>query len=148
MIAAPHTDDAVRVGATDKPAVYYSPREKSWLLAEDFEREIQGRVWFIRAGFHFDLSSVPRILWPVLASHELGVLAPLCHDWLYRHGGAAPCLPPMYYTRKQADQLFLANMTADGVPWLRRHAAYAAVRAFGAGSWQAMPPVPEPLLAA
>lgn len=148
MIQAPHTDDAQRVGPLDKPAVYYSPREHSWLLAEDFTRQIDGRQWFIAAGFHFDLSSVPRILWPLLASYELGVLAPLCHDYLYRHGGVAPSDPPGWYDRYLTDLQFLRHMTQEGVSAFRRYAAFLAVRLFGAFAWQDTPPAAEPQLVA
>jgi hypothetical protein len=150
MIYAPHAPDAKPVGAADKPVVYYSPSERTWRLAQDFIRQIDGFWWCIPAPFDFDLASIPRILWPLLASHELGVLAPLCHDWLYRHGGVPPwgTISPATrrtYTRAETDKLFLRQMKEDGVGWFRRNAAYAAVRAFGASSWQDAPPLTEPL---
>ena len=120
------------------PAVSYDPAACSWTLAEDFRRVIDGREWFIPAGFCFDLASIPRVLWSLLASHELGVLAPLCHDFLYRHGGnPTGCIvPPCVYTRAEADKLFLFQMKESGVSLLRRRAAYLAVRAFGGRSWK------------
>jgi hypothetical protein len=42
----------------------------------------------IPAGFVFDLASVPRVLWWLIAPFELSIVAPLIHDWLYRVEGA------------------------------------------------------------
>ena len=121
---------------SERPAVSYDPVARTWTLAEDFRRVIDGREWFIPAGFSFDLASIPRALWGLLASHELGVLAPLCHDWLYRNGGLTPSAWPVRYTRARADDLFLRQMKESGVSLLRRRAAYLAVRAFGGRSWK------------
>lgn len=137
--AAPHAPDAIAVGDVARPLVFYSPSERTWRLAQDFRRTIDGRDWFIAAPFDFDLASVPRVLWGVVASHELGVLAPLCHDFLYRNGGCPPdgCISPAHaYTRREADALFLEQMKEDGVSWIRRTVAYRAVRMFGGSSWE------------
>lgn len=138
--ALPHTLDAIRVGDPARPLVFYSPSERTWRLAQDFRRSIDGRDWFIKAPFDFDLASVPRYLWGLVASHELGVLAPLCHDFLYRNGGCPPdgCISPAHrYTRDEADALFLEQMKEDGVSWARRTLAYRAVRMFGGSRWGA-----------
>lgn len=90
-----------------------------------------GRAIVIPEGFPFDGASVPRLFWTVLASPaELGVVAPAVHDWLYRTGGQRGL-----FTRGEADRIFLRHMKAEGVPWLRRHAAYVAVRVAGGESW-------------
>ena len=93
----------------------------------------------VPAGFRFDLSSVPRVFWSLIAPFELSIAAPLAHDFLYRHGGQPPAgsiEPPRTYTRAEADRLFLTIMQAEGVaPW-RRIPAYLAVRLFGRSSWR------------
>ena len=124
---------------TPRPNVSYSPAARTWTLVEDFRATIDRREWFIPAGFCFDLASIPRALWSLLASHELGELAPLCHDYLYRNGGMAPTADHrglLYYTRAEADDLFLRQMKEDGVSFHRRRAAYLAVRLFGRRSWK------------
>lgn len=85
----------------------------------------------IPEGFVFDAASVPRIVWSAISPTELGVVAPLVHDWLYRTGGQYGAL-----SRSQADQIFLDHMKAEGVSAWRRWAAYAAVRIGGGGSWR------------
>jgi hypothetical protein len=92
----------------------------------------------VPAGFRFDLSSVPRFLWPLVAPFELSIAAPLLHDFLYRHGGAVYewTDPPEGYTRWGADRVFREVMALEGVPDWRRRVAWAAVRCFGWGAWR------------
>lgn len=94
------------------------------------------RVFTIPQGFQTDLASIPRALWAFLDDTELGLIAPIVHDYIYQYGGI-----PSYrgsqsagflYTRKQADHLFKELMKADGVEAWKWRAAYAAVRLFGA----------------
>jgi hypothetical protein len=133
----PHAQDATAFGGG--PLVYYSPSQRTWRLAQDFMGKV-GESWvYIPAPFDFDLASIPRVLWPALACHELGIRAPLCHDWLYRSGGNpewGSISPRRTYTRAETDRLFLELMKADGVSWWRRTAAYLAVRAFGGKAWR------------
>lgn len=92
------------------------------------ERGVEIRI---PAGFIFDGASVPRLFWLGISPTELGVVAPLVHDWLYRTGGQYGAL-----SRGDADSIFLDHMKAEGVSGWRRWAAYTAVRAFGRGSWR------------
>lgn len=133
-----HTDDAVRVGPLDKPLVWYSPSQRTWLLAEDYLGVVDGHTWYIRAPWPFDLSSVPRVFWFAVAPNELGVKPPLVHDWLYRHGGEAPTVSGnvVKYTRAQADKLFSDLIREEGVPEWKRRVAYIAVRIGGWRSWR------------
>jgi hypothetical protein len=85
----------------------------------------------IPAGFIFDLASVPRMLWWLIAPFELSIVGPLLHDYLYRVDGAREG-----YTRKQVDELFERLMYLEGISGWRRRAAYRAVRVFGGGSWR------------
>lgn len=90
---------------------------------------VQDYVYFgftrVPAGFEHDMASVPRAVWAIISPFELGPAA-LVHDWLY-HVRDRP--------RSKADKLFLAMMQAYGIPWWRRYAAYAAVRAAGGSRW-------------
>lgn len=121
------------------PTVTYYPDLGTWRLVHDFRTMDGDHELYIPAPFDFDLASVPRPLWSLLASHELGILAPLVHDWLYRSGGNpthGAISPPRTYSRRDADRLFLTHMAASGVGWLRRNTAYTAVRLFGGSSWR------------
>jgi hypothetical protein len=92
----------------------------------------------IAAPFEFDLATIPRIFWPLIAPFELSIVAPLAHDFLYLNKGDPPppaLVPPRTYTRADADALFRRLMRAEGIPAWRRVLAYAAVRVFGAPAW-------------
>lgn len=78
-------------------------------------------VYMVPKGFGTDLASVPRGFRNI-ASKLDGIEASVVHDHAYFY----KTLP-----RFQADALFLAILKAGGVPWLRRLAMYAAVRAGG-----------------
>jgi len=111
-----------------------------WVLRDDWSLAVDDGNTFINipAGFTFDLSSVPRPVWGILSNSDLGIDAPLTHDWLYQHGGRPPgTVPPTRtFTRAEADYLFYALATIDGVPRWRRVIAYLAVRLFGFWAWQ------------
>lgn len=101
-----------------------------WMLYESYEYRDGERVVRVRGGFRFDLASVPRALWWLIAPFELSIVAPLLHDWLYFTTGHG-------YSRKDADDLFRRVMKEEGVPAWRREAAYRAVRVFGRFAWRA-----------
>ncbi|MBS0171541.1 MAG: DUF1353 domain-containing protein [Nitrospira sp.] len=93
-------------------------------------------------GFNSDLASIPRLLWAIVSSFELSLIAPIMHDLLYRcggqvvlpHGEVAPA--DRRFGRKDADDLFLELMTRAEIVYWKRRVAYLAVRAFGQSSWQ------------
>jgi hypothetical protein len=118
----------------------YKTASRRWRLEQtyDYYDESRGRRLTVAAGFEFDLSSVPRLLWWLIAPFELSIAAPLVHDFLYRYRGEPPpgsVLPPHRYTRAESDRLFRRAMEQEGVGAWRRGAAYAAVRAFGRVAW-------------
>ena len=80
------------------------------------------------AGFEFDLSTIPRIFWPLIGPFELSIVAPLLHDFLYTHGGKPPAgsvgAAANPTTRAEVDRMFREIM-ASGRPGL---AACARVR--------------------
>ncbi len=88
--------------------------------------------------YKFDLASIPRLVWWLIAPFELSILAPLLHDYLYEHKGRLPdgsIDPVREYTRRDADFLFLQAMRHEGVGRWRRTLAYLAVRRFGWIYW-------------
>ncbi len=82
----------------------------------------------VPAGFHTDLSSIPRVFRSIIPQVGRQNRASILHDWAYEDG-----VPGM--KRAQADRMFLDVMKFDGVGWLRRKIMYAAVRAFGSTLW-------------
>lgn len=128
------------------PPVYvtYVAHRKTWILLADYKASVEvahdEEILLVDAliplGFEFDLASVPRILWPLLGSFELSIVAPLVHDWLYRYEGRPLGLTsifglPLRVDRTQADKAFLDLMLMEGVPAWKAKAAYFAVRWFG-----------------
>lgn len=122
------------------PVISYLDDRGLWRLDEPYSLTLEGHRIRIPAGFEFDLASVPRPLWWLIAPFELSIAAPLLHDFLYRHAGKLPedaVEPPKTYTRWEADQLFLQVMRREGVPAWRRLLAYTATRVFGGFAWGA-----------
>ena len=110
------------------PVITYLVSEKLWRLEATYAYQDGGHEITIPEGFKFDLSSIPRPLWWIVAPFELSISAPLVHDFLYRNGGK---VPSKTYTKKEADLLFRRMMAEEGVSAWRRGAAYQAVRLFG-----------------
>jgi hypothetical protein len=133
--------DAVRVADSRlPPPVLTFLGGRHWRLEADYAYRDGETTITVPAGFRFDLSSVPRAFWWLVAPFELSVAAPLVHDFLYLHAGAPPpgaVEPPRRYSRAAADRVFREIMEAEGVAAWRRVLAYAAVRAFGRARWRA-----------
>lgn len=116
-------NDAVRIErSTLPPVVLTYDSEDGWRLNEDYVYDDSGTTIRVEHGFTFDLSSVPRMLWPVIAPFDLSIAAPLLHDFLYRCGGSAPgsVQPLKVYTRSDTDTLFRKIMEQEGVAAWRR----------------------------
>lgn len=110
-----------------------------WRLEQAHEHRDGDTTITVPAGFEFDLSSVPRVFWSLIAPFELSIAAPLLHDFLYRYGGNPPTgsvTPPRTYTRAEADRMFREIMKAEGVSAWRRTLGYAATRIFGRSAWR------------
>ncbi len=121
------------------PVVTYNPTRDLWILDRPWALVRPEFTLRIPSGFTFDLSSVPRPLWPLCAIHELGIRAPLVHDALYQYAGEIPAewvAPTRTFRRSEADRLFRELMAEAEISWLRRWAAWAAVRAFGFLAWR------------
>lgn len=106
--------------------VSYNPDTARWRL----ENTVTIEGVRIHQGFRFDLASIPRPLWPLIAPFELSIEAPLLHDYLYFHRGLGQ------FTRGQADRMFLKVMKDEGIWAWRRWPAYVAVRLFGGFAWK------------
>lgn len=122
------------------PVISYLGDRGVWRLDQPYSVTVDDHHIRIPAGFEFDLASVPRPLWCLIAPFELSIAAPLVHDFLYQNAGELPegaVEPYVTYTRAEADRLFLELMRREGVPVCRRLLAYAAVRLFGSFAWGA-----------
>lgn len=120
------------------PVVSYMPVEDCWRLDQAYGYDDNGTLITVPAGFMFDLASVPRPFWWLIAPFELSITAPLLHDFLYANAGAPPTdmiTPYRTYSRKQVDTIFTEIMRLEGVVGWRRKLAYWAVRWFGGGVW-------------
>lgn len=106
---------------------------------------LTGATIDIPAPFDFDGASVPRWFRWLISKDDLGVLAALIHDWLYRTGGDPTGLhgylmlngERLVVDRKTADRMFRRFLLDDGVVRWRAEAAYLAVRIGGRSSWRA-----------
>jgi hypothetical protein len=128
----------IRDSTLAPPVVTYVVSDKKWRLEERYRHRDGDREIRVPDQFTFDLASIPRAFWWLVAPFELSIAAPLIHDFLYRFRGDPPqgsIVPPRLYSREQADVLFREIMKHEGVWAWRRAAAYRAVRLFGAAAW-------------
>lgn len=118
----------------------YWTGEARWRLDETYVYREPGFTLTVPRGFAFDLASVPRALWLIVAPFELSIAGPLLHDFLYRHGGRPPegTVEPQgrRWRRVDADRLFCELMAIQGVPLWRVIVGYAAVRLGGVFAWR------------
>jgi hypothetical protein len=137
--------EAAAAGFTRIAIVYngYVNGRPEWELTGEVRHSDPGLGCTLIApkGYKFDLASVPRPLWAVIAPFDLSTLAPLFHDLIYEFKGNLPSAdyvspyPARRFGQKEADDLFLRLMAAEGVSWWKRNAAYAAVRTAGWTYW-------------
>ena len=120
------------------PVISFIEEEHRWRLEQEYTYDRSGQRIIVPAGFKFDLASVPRPFWFLVAPFDLSVAAPLVHDFLYRYRGDPPpgsTAPPMVFRRREADGIFKEIMEKEGVAAWRRFLAYLAVRWFGGFAW-------------
>lgn len=121
------------------PRLSYLVREGVWRVDADYVVEAGGARITVPAGWRFDLASVPRLLWWLIAPFELSLAAPLVHDFLYRRAGIPPRAavePYRTFSRSEADRLFCRLMARQGVAGWRLVAASVAVRLGGFLAWR------------
>lgn len=119
--------------------VTYSVERDIWELVERYCIQVQDVHYTIPEGYTFDLASIPRGVWTLIAPFELSLVAPLLHDFQYEHKGELPIgsmMPPHKMGRKEVDKIFYEIMKMEGVSWWRRQLAYRAVRWFGGSYWK------------
>jgi hypothetical protein len=118
--------------------ITYDLKNELWTLLSEYSYDYFDYQLVAPKGYMFDLSSIPRIFWGILAPNELSILAPLFHDIMYDYKGNLPIgyvIPYRKFTRKESDDLFLYLMKIEGVPAYRRRLAYRAVRLFNS-EWE------------
>jgi len=128
------------------PLVSYLVDRERWVLEAAYTYTDGARRLTVPQGFEFDLASVPRAFWSLIAPFELSIAAPLLHDFLYRYQGEPPAgaiEPPGRYSRLEADRLFRRVMEEEGVARWRRALGYAAVRLFSGYAWTEGKPAHE-----
>lgn len=103
-------------------------------LEEDlvFETRLncQGIRVVVPTGFKTDLTSTPRLLWPIFPPAGPWSPAAILHDYLYGREDVSRFL---------ADALFREAMFRLGVPTWRRVIIYYCVRLFGGGHYAPAP---------
>jgi len=129
---------AIEGSPLSPPILTYLSDARRWRLEQPYAYKDAPSVITVPGGFRFDLSSVPRPLWWLIAPFELSIVAPLLHDFLYAYGGAPPqaIQPSRSYSRRDADRLFRTVMERENVPDWRKTLAYTAVRLFGGRAWK------------
>lgn len=100
---------------------------------------LAGIVIIIPEGFKTDGVSAPQGTWSFIGMPPDGYYraAGVVHDFLYTNGGViseGKGFP--IFTREQSDDILLEILTRLDVPWLKRKAAYLAVRLFGQQHWK------------
>ena len=126
--------------------IFKVPRDKVWILHSAYTFRFNSPAGYfeiiIPKGFEYDLASIPRFLWSMIAPFELSAVAPLFHDYMYKNVGQVPIMHETDelrffkgFTRKDADILFNQIMMAEDVVFWKRVLAYKAVRVFGGGVW-------------
>lgn len=102
-----------------------------WRLNNSMVIELSnGESLMIKAGFMFDMATVPRILWGIFPPYNDGIFAYLLHDFLYMNQDRHPL------NRKQSDKelLFWLNLTNHCK--IDNYIRFIFVRAFGWLWWK------------
>ena len=118
-----HADVAIARSALASPIVSYDVASGMWRLEAAYRYLDDPNQITVPSQFTFNLASVPRPFWWLIAPFELSIAAPLIHDFLYRFQGSPPggaIVPPRSYSREETDVLFRNIMTQEGVPAWRR----------------------------
>ena len=121
-----------------RAAVTFDVGEGLWRLEHGYFYENGPIGIAMPEGFLFDLASIPRLGWWLIAPFELTIEAALIHDGLYRTGGCPAWVrvgAPARFTRREADLILLSMMRRDGVPEWKCRSAFRAVRLFGGAAW-------------
>lgn len=118
------------------PVLSYEVATDRWTVVHEFIVYEDDAFVRVPGGYQTDLATIPRLLWTTFAApYQLGVVAPIVHDFVYDHGGRLGEYGNRTYTRKETDRLFYRIMRARGVRAWRAGLAYVGVRLFGRGKF-------------
>lgn len=134
------------------PKISWNQLSKIWILEEEVSVIINSNELSkptgikIPVGFQFDLSTIPRFLWSIIAPFELSIIAPLVHDFIYVNKGNLSINENKIViksnnnnfnlSRLEADSIFLDHMKQEGIGFIKRWFAYFGVRLFGGIFWK------------
>lgn len=98
-------------------------------VVEDWCFTVNGKEYWIPAGYTFDGASIPRFFWRVIGSpfDPRFWAAALAHDWIYLMHVLA---------REVADEIFRQLLIRSGAGRARARTMWSAVRGFGCGPWK------------
>ena len=125
MIAFPDMLEFRDAGMIGGSRVFQLTKEFRYLSTA--HGEIRVPAWFLTDG-----ASVPRVFWNILSPFGDYFGAAVVHDYLYSPNNRL-------FDRETCDEIFLEAMAAAGVPWIRRHTIYSAVRLAGWRSYRGKP---------
>jgi hypothetical protein len=134
------------------PKISWNQLSKIWILEEEVNVNINSKKIKkivgikIPSDFQFDLSTIPRFLWSIVAPFELSIIAPLVHDFIYVNKGnltinenniiiKSTTNNNFKLSRLEADSIFLNHMKLEGIGFIKRYFAYLGVRLFGGIFW-------------
>ena len=113
---------------SDAPAPW-ARKSTRWMVSADWVVIADGKRFEIPAGFIFDGSSIPRLLWQFFPPSYAPAWEAACyHDWCY-------AFAYRQVSKRFADDAFRDIMLRQGAsPWIAR-IFHAAVRIGGRGGW-------------
>ncbi|MEP0266382.1 DUF1353 domain-containing protein [Dokdonia sp.] len=143
----------IRGSSLPNPTISWDQGKRIWILEENVQVGIQVKDQTdpyqlqIPEKFNFDLASVPRLLWAIIAPFELSIIAPLVHDYLYEYKGklyigedhqitSEKTDTAIYINRLEADTIFLNHMKQEGIGKTKRYLCYYGVRWVGGKYWK------------
>jgi hypothetical protein len=143
----------IRGSSLPNPVISWDQGNRIWILEEHVHVGIQVKdqsdpyQLHIPDKFTFDLATIPRLLWVLLAPFELSIIAPLVHDFLYENKGnlyldethqisSKKTDIPIKISRLETDRIFLEHMKQEGVGKIKRYLSYYGVRMFGNKYWK------------
>lgn len=98
-----------------------------WKVENRYKFSVNGKNYYVPKGQTTDLSSTPRILWPIFPKSGKYTEAGVVHDYLYRNG----VLP-----RKESDEVYREICKICGVGSIRRGLMHKALRIFGGPNYK------------
>ncbi|WP_299764542.1 DUF1353 domain-containing protein [uncultured Dokdonia sp.] len=143
----------IRGSDLPNPVISWDQENRIWVLEESVHVGIKVKelptpyTLQIPEKFHFDLATIPRFLWGLIAPFELSIIAPLVHDFLYIKKGrffidenqlikSEQTETPLYISRLETDRIFLDHMKQEGIGTFKRYSCYYGVRWFGGFFWK------------